>query len=66
MLGIAGPTGARSLMGSGACFLPLARTLQAEFDVLLPDARKHGSSSATADSYLKAIHNGWAVLSHRS
>ena len=40
------------LIGSGACLLPLARTLQAEFDVVLPDARGHGESSAPEAGYL--------------
>ena len=39
------------LIGSGACLLPLARTLVAEFDVLLPDARGHGASSAPEAGY---------------
>ena len=40
------------LLGSGACLLPLARTLQPEFDVVLPDARGHGASSAPEAGYL--------------
>lgn len=36
------------LMGSGACLLPLAEGLEAGFDVILPDARGHGKSSALA------------------
>lgn len=39
------------LMGSGACLLPMARTW-ADFDVILPDARGHGGSSAPANGYL--------------
>ncbi len=39
------------LMGSGACLLPLARTLQDEFEVFVPDARGHGGSSAPASGY---------------
>ena len=38
------------LIGSGACLLPLARTL-AGFDVILPDARGHGGSSAPSAGY---------------
>ena len=34
------------LMGSVACWAPIARALEAEFDVILPDARGHGGSSA--------------------
>ncbi|HEX2814636.1 MAG TPA: alpha/beta hydrolase [Sphingopyxis sp.] len=40
------------LIGSGACLLPLARTLEKNFDVILPDARGHGGSSAPDRGYL--------------
>jgi N-formylmaleamate deformylase len=39
------------LMGSGACWTPLARALQGEFDVVMPDARGHGGSSAPPRGY---------------
>lgn len=39
------------LMGSGACWTPLARALEREFDVVMPDARGHGGSSAPRDGY---------------
>jgi N-formylmaleamate deformylase len=39
------------LTGSGACWIPLARALEAEFDVVLPDARGHGGSSAPPHGY---------------
>jgi N-formylmaleamate deformylase len=39
------------LIGSGACLSPLACTLEGEFDVILPDARGHGQSSAPAAGY---------------
>jgi N-formylmaleamate deformylase len=39
------------LMGSGACWTPLARSLEGEFDVLMPDARGHGDSSAPECGY---------------
>jgi N-formylmaleamate deformylase len=39
------------LMGSGACWTPLARALEWEFDVVMPDARGHGDSSAPHDGY---------------
>ena len=39
------------LMGSGACWAPLARALEADFDVVMPDARGHGGSSAPAHGY---------------
>jgi pimeloyl-ACP methyl ester carboxylesterase len=39
------------LMGSGACWAPLARALESEFDVVMPDARGHGDSSAPRDGY---------------
>jgi pimeloyl-ACP methyl ester carboxylesterase len=39
------------LMGSGACWTPLARALEGEFDVVMPDARGHGDSSAPHHGY---------------
>ncbi|MDC0668244.1 alpha/beta fold hydrolase [Nannocystis radixulma] len=39
------------LMGSGACWTPLARALEDEFDVVMPDARGHGDSSAPPHGY---------------
>ncbi len=39
------------LMGSGACWAPLARTLEGDFDVVMPDARGHGGSSAPDHGY---------------
>ena len=39
------------LMGSGACWTVLARALEAEFDVVMPDARGHGGSSAPPHGY---------------
>ncbi len=39
------------LMGSGACWAPLARALQGEYDVVMPDARGHGISSAPHHGY---------------
>jgi pimeloyl-ACP methyl ester carboxylesterase len=39
------------LTGSGACLLPLARTLERDFDVILPDARGHGKSSTPVRGY---------------
>jgi pimeloyl-ACP methyl ester carboxylesterase len=39
------------LMGSGACWTPLARALEDEFDVIMPDARGHGGSSAPQNGY---------------
>jgi len=39
------------LMGSGACWTPLARALEANYDVIMPDARGHGGSSAPRDGY---------------
>lgn len=40
------------LIGSGACLSPLVRTLKDGFDVVLPDARGHGKSSAPFEGYL--------------
>ena len=39
------------LTGSGACWSPLARALEAEFDVVMPDARGHGNSSTPLSGY---------------
>jgi pimeloyl-ACP methyl ester carboxylesterase len=39
------------LTGSGACWTPMARALEAEFDVIMPDARGHGGSSAPREGY---------------
>jgi pimeloyl-ACP methyl ester carboxylesterase len=39
------------LMGSGACWTPLARALEHDFDVIMPDARGHGRSSAPTEGY---------------
>jgi N-formylmaleamate deformylase len=39
------------LLGNGACWTPLARALEAEFDVVMPDARGHGGSSAPHHGY---------------
>lgn len=39
------------LMTSGACWTPLARTLEEKYDVVMPDARGHGNSSAPNQGY---------------
>jgi pimeloyl-ACP methyl ester carboxylesterase len=39
------------LLGSGACWTPLARALEGELDVVMPDARGHGQSSAPDHGY---------------
>jgi pimeloyl-ACP methyl ester carboxylesterase len=39
------------LMGSGACWTPLARALEGQFDVVMPDARGHGGSSTPHHGY---------------
>jgi pimeloyl-ACP methyl ester carboxylesterase len=46
------------LTGSGACWTPLARALEADYDVVMPDARGHGESSAPPDGYLYRDHAG--------
>jgi pimeloyl-ACP methyl ester carboxylesterase len=38
-------------MGSGLCWSPLARALEDEFDVVMPDSRGHGRSSAPEFGY---------------
>src|SRR5215470_11601170 len=44
------------LSGSGACWTPLARALEDEFDVVMPDARGHGQSSAPLHGYRYEDH----------
>jgi pimeloyl-ACP methyl ester carboxylesterase len=39
------------LLGSGVCWTPLARALEGAFDVVMPDARGHGGSSAPLRGY---------------
>jgi N-formylmaleamate deformylase len=39
------------LTGDGACWSPLARTLESEYDVVMPDARGHGKSSTPLSGY---------------
>ncbi|WP_426756031.1 alpha/beta fold hydrolase [Myxococcus sp. Y35] len=45
------------LLGSGACWTPLARVLEGEFDVVMPDARGHGGSSAPHHGYRYDDHS---------
>jgi N-formylmaleamate deformylase len=44
------------LTGNGACWTPLARALESDFDVLMPDARGHGGSSGPPDGYCYDDH----------
>src|SRR5436190_21402204 len=44
------------LTGSGACWSPLARAVEAEFDVVMPDARGHGNSSTPLTGYRYEDH----------
>ena len=39
------------LMLNGACWTPLARALEEDYDVVMPDARGHGNSSAPDHGY---------------
>lgn len=39
------------LMTSGACWTPLAKALANDFDVIMPDSRGHGNSSAPTQGY---------------
>ena len=39
------------LIVSGACWTPLARTLEKDYDVVMPDARGHGNSSVPDYGY---------------
>jgi N-formylmaleamate deformylase len=49
------------LTGSGACWTPLARALEGDFDVVMPDARGHGGSSAPRDGCRYDDHAGDVV-----
>src|SRR5262245_31494380 len=40
------------LTGNGACWTPLAGALEDGYDVIMPDARGHGASSAPSHGYL--------------
>jgi N-formylmaleamate deformylase len=40
------------LTGSGACWIPLARALQDDWDVVMPDARGHGQSDSPSQGFL--------------
>jgi N-formylmaleamate deformylase len=44
------------LTGSGATWLPIARVLEHDFDVVMPDARGHGGSSAPTHGYTYDDH----------
>src|SRR3984957_13690229 len=39
------------LTGNGACWTPVARALESEYDVVMPDARGHGKSSTPLHGY---------------
>jgi N-formylmaleamate deformylase len=39
------------LLGNGACWTPVARVLEGEYDVVMPDARGHGKSSSPLHGY---------------
>jgi pimeloyl-ACP methyl ester carboxylesterase len=44
------------LTASGACWSPLARVLESEYDVVMPDARGHGDSSTPRNGYRYEDH----------
>ena len=46
------------LLGNGACWTPLARALERDYDVVMPDARGHGSSSTPLYGYRYEDHAG--------
>ncbi len=46
------------LTGNGACWTPLARSLEGEYDVVMPDARGHGNSSTPLHGYRYEDHAG--------
>lgn len=39
------------VMDNGLCWTPVARDLQANFDVIMPDAREHGLSGGTLENF---------------
>jgi pimeloyl-ACP methyl ester carboxylesterase len=39
------------LMTNGACWTPVARILEEDYDVIMPDARGHGNSSSPTHGY---------------
>ena len=49
------------LTGSGACWTPLARALDADYEVVMPDARGHGGSSTPLSGYRSEDHAGDVV-----
>lgn len=44
------------LAGSGACWSQMARALEKDYDVIMPDARGHGLTSAPAHGYTYQDH----------
>lgn len=44
------------LICNGLCWTDLARSLESEYDVIMPDARGHGNSSAPKDGYSYEDH----------
>jgi N-formylmaleamate deformylase len=44
------------LTGSAACWIPLARALEGEYDVVMPDARGHGNSTTPLNGYRYENH----------
>jgi N-formylmaleamate deformylase len=44
------------LTGSGACWIPLARALEGQYDVVMPDARGHGNSGTPLHGYRYEDH----------
>jgi N-formylmaleamate deformylase len=44
------------LTASGSCWIPLARALAGEYDVVMPDARGHGTSSTPPSGYRYEDH----------
>jgi N-formylmaleamate deformylase len=49
------------LAGSGACWSPLSRALEDEYDVVMPDARGHGNSSTPLSGYRYEYYAGDVV-----
>jgi N-formylmaleamate deformylase len=50
------------LIGNGACWTPVARALEGEYDVVMPDARGHGKSSTPLHGYRYDDHARDVIL----
>ena len=51
---------AHGLTDDGLCWTPVAEALEAEYDVIMVDARGHGQSDAPETGYDSATQAAWA------